>query len=171
MLTSRRSIRIEWGDCDPANIVFFPRYFCWFDASTANHFTSAGVPKPVFIRRYDVVGWPIVDARATFHVPSKHGDEVTIETRITRFGRSSFDVEHRLMRGDVLAVEGFEKRVLVAEDGRWRWHDACPDARRGESRSFGMPGDASALVDRTPSPRDAPVPFGGLHVPSWNTRR
>ena len=119
VLTSRRSIRIEWGDCDPANIVFFPRYFCWFDASTANHFTSAGFPKPVFIKRYDVVGWPIVDVRATFHVPSKHGDEVTIETRITRFGRSSFDVEHRLMRGDVLAVEGFEKRVLVArtDDG------------------------------------------------------
>ena len=47
-------------------------------------------------------------------MPSRFGDEVVIETRITRFGRSSFDVEHRLMRGEVLAVEGFEKRVLVA---------------------------------------------------------
>ena len=119
MFTSRRNILIEWGDCDPANIVFFPRYFGWFDGSTAHHFKAAGLPKPELIRRYDVVGWPIVDARATFHVPSRFGDEVTIETRITRFGRSSFNVEHRLMRGEVLAVEGFEKRVLVAktEDG------------------------------------------------------
>ena len=114
MFTSRRTITVEWGDCDPANIVFFPRYFCWFDGSTAHHFRAAGLPKPELIRRYDVVGWPIVDARATFHVPSRFGDDVVIETRITRFGRSSFDVEHRLMRGEVLAVEGFEKRVLVA---------------------------------------------------------
>ena len=47
----------------------------------------------------------MVDTRAIFHVPSRHGAEVTIETRITRFGRSSFDVEHPLMRGDVLAME------------------------------------------------------------------
>ena len=114
MFTSRRTITVEWGDCDPANIVFFPRYFCWFDGSTAHHFRAAGLPKPELIRRYDVVGWPIVDARATFHVPSRFGDDLVIETRITRFGRSSFDVEHRLMRGEVLAVEGFEKRVLVA---------------------------------------------------------
>ena len=51
--------------------------------------------------------------------PSCHGDEATIETKITRFGGASFDVEHRLMRADMLAVEGFEKRVLVKrkEDG------------------------------------------------------
>ncbi|MFV1876363.1 acyl-CoA thioesterase [Nioella sp.] len=113
MLTSRRTVQIEWGDCDPADIVFYPRYFAWFDASTAHHFKAAGLPKPELVRRFQVVGFPMVDTRATFHVPSSYGDEVMIETTITGFGRSSFDVEHRLMRGDVLAVEGFEKRVLV----------------------------------------------------------
>ena len=29
MLINRRTIRIEWGDCDPAGIVFYPRYFEW----------------------------------------------------------------------------------------------------------------------------------------------
>jgi len=113
MFTSRREVEIVWGDCDPANIVFYPRYFAWFDASTANHFAAAGLPKTELQRRFDVVGFPMVDTRAVFHVPSTHGETVAIETEITRFGRSSFDVTHRLMRGDVLAVEGFEKRVLV----------------------------------------------------------
>ena len=119
MLVSRREVEIAWGDCDPANIVYFPNYFAWFDASTAHHFNAAGLPKPELIRRYNVVGFPMVDTQAKFHVPSRHGDVVTIETTITRFGRSSFDVEHRLMRGQTLAVEGFEKRVLVqkTEDG------------------------------------------------------
>jgi len=117
--TSQREVTIEWGDCDPADIVFYPNYFRWFDASTASHFKAAGLPKPELIRRYNVVGFPMVDTRAKFHIPSKHGDTVVIETRFTNFGRSSFDVEHRLMRGDKLAVEGSEKRVLVKkkEDG------------------------------------------------------
>ena len=115
MLTSRRTVLIEWGDCDPADIVFYPNYFRWFDASTAAHFRSAGLPKPKLVTDYNVVGFPMVDTRARFLVPSRFGDEVVIETRIAAVGRSSFEVEHRLMRGDVLAVEGFEKRVLVAK--------------------------------------------------------
>ena len=119
MLTSRRKVLIEWGDCDPANIVYNPNYFRWFDASLANHFNAAGLPKPELIRRYGNVGFPLVDTRAQFHVPSTHGDEVTIETTITRFGESSFAVSHRLLRDGKLAVEGTEKRVLVRkkEDG------------------------------------------------------
>ena len=130
MLTSRRTIVIDWGDCDPADIVFYPNYFRWFDASTAAHFKAAGLPKPRLIADYGVVGFPMVDTRAKFHVPSKHGDEVVIETTITGFGRSSFDVEHRLMRGDILAVEGFEKRVLVAKsaDGAGLRSFTIPDA-------------------------------------------
>lgn len=134
MLTSRRTIVIDWGDCDPADIVFYPNYFRWFDASTAAHFAAAGLPKPRLIAEYGVVGFPMVDTRARFHVPSKHGDEVVIETTITEFGRSSFTVEHRLMRGETLAVEGFEKRVLVAKsvDG-------------GGLKSFAIPEEVKAL--------------------------
>ncbi|MDP6897189.1 MAG: acyl-CoA thioesterase, partial [Rhodospirillales bacterium] len=94
-------------------------YFRWFDTSTSYHFATAGLPKRELIRRYNVVGFPMVDTSAKFHEPSKHGDVVTIETEIMRFGRSSFDIEHRLLRGETLAVEGFEKRVLAQkkEDG------------------------------------------------------
>lgn len=119
-MISRREVQVEWGDCDPAGIVFYPRYFAWFDASTAHHFKVAGLAKPDLIRRFAVVGFPMVDTRARFHIPSRHGDEVTIETEITAFGRTSMAVAHRLLRADSLAVEGYEKRVLVArsEEGR-----------------------------------------------------
>lgn len=129
MLVSSRAVLIEWGDCDPANIVFYPRYFAWFDASTAHHFAAAGLPKPELIRRYGVVGFPMVDTRARFLVASSHGDEVTIETTIPTFGRSSFEVQHRLLRGETLAVEAFEKRVLVerAVDGKGIRSVAIPE--------------------------------------------
>ncbi len=117
MLTNSRKLRIEWGDCDPAGIVFYPRFFAMFDASTTALFERAlGMTKYQFIQRYHVIGYPMVDTRARFIVPARFGDDVIIESSIKEFRRSSFDVEHRLMNGGQLAVEGFETRVWAARD-------------------------------------------------------
>ena len=118
MFTNTRRRQIEWGDCDPAGIVFNPRYFEWFDAATAALFARAlGMTKAEMVRRHGIVGIPLVDTRATFRVPCAYGDEVRIESAVAEFRRSSFDVRHRLLReDDTLAVEGFETRVWVGRD-------------------------------------------------------
>jgi 4-hydroxybenzoyl-CoA thioesterase len=114
MLVSKREIQIEWGDCDPAGIVFYPRYFAWFDACTAHLFELAtGLRKIELLKAYDIVGFPMADTRARFLIPSKFGDMAVVETRITEFRTSSFNIEHRLLKEGVLAVEGFETRVWV----------------------------------------------------------
>jgi 4-hydroxybenzoyl-CoA thioesterase len=47
-------------------------------------------------------------------VPTRYGDDVTVESKIAEFGRSRFQVEHRLTNRDgQLCVEGFETRVWV----------------------------------------------------------
>ncbi len=117
MLTNRRTLTVEWGDCDAAGIVYFPRYFEWFDASTAALFRRAGFEKHDLMKTYGIVGYPLVDARARFILSSTFGDSVDIETSISRWGRSSFDVQHRLLRGTDLAVEGFETRVWTVRVG------------------------------------------------------
>ncbi len=117
MLTYVRNTRIEWGDCDPAGIVFFPRYFAMFDSCTTGMFSQAlGMSKFEFIKHYDFVGYPMVDTRARFLKPTKFGDDVTIETTVTEFRRSSFDVRHRLRNNGELAVECFDTRVWAARD-------------------------------------------------------
>ncbi len=114
---NRRAVTIEWGDCDAAGIVFYPRYFAMFDWSTASLLAAAlGMGKAAMIAKYGIVGIPMVDTRAKFHVPSTFGDEVIIESRIERFGRASFEVHHRLMKGEVLGAEGWEKRVWAGRD-------------------------------------------------------
>jgi 4-hydroxybenzoyl-CoA thioesterase len=114
MLTNRKKIHIEWGDCDPAGIVYYPRYFAYFDNCTAALFEAAGLPKHEMLRHYEIVGIPMVDTRARFLAPSRFGDDVEVESGITAWRRSSFDVEHRLYRGTELAVECFETRVWAA---------------------------------------------------------
>ena len=97
MLTYTRNARIEWGDCDPAGIVFFPRYFAMFDSCTTALFSQAlGLSKYQFTRKYAFAGYPMVETRARFLKPTKFGDDVVIETKITKFGRSSLDVQHRI---------------------------------------------------------------------------
>ena len=114
----RRTVRIEWGDCDPAQIVFYPRYFAMFDGAAQELFRAAlGKPKIAWTRDYGIIGIPMVDTRAKFIVPSRYGDDIVIESRVTRFGGSSFDIEHRVLReGGVLAIEGFETRVWAGPD-------------------------------------------------------
>jgi 4-hydroxybenzoyl-CoA thioesterase len=117
MLTNTRTVRIEWGDCDPAGIVYYPRYFAMFDASTTALFERAlGMTKLQMLAAYDSIGYPMVDTRARFLVPARFGDDVVIETTVTEIRRSSFDVHHRLFKDGVLAVEGFETRVWAARD-------------------------------------------------------
>jgi 4-hydroxybenzoyl-CoA thioesterase len=107
---------VEWGDCDPAGIVWYPRYFEWFDASTAALFAAAGVSNIAMHKTYRIVGIPMVDTRARFFIPSKFEDELTIESTVTEFRRSSFDVRHRMLKNSQLAVEGFETRVWTVRD-------------------------------------------------------
>jgi 4-hydroxybenzoyl-CoA thioesterase len=114
MLTNTRTIRIEWGDCDPAGIVFYPRYFEMFETCIATLFERAtGMTKYQMQKAYGFTGYPVVQARAEFLAPAKYGDDVIAETSISEFRRSSFDVHHRVFNAGRLSVEGFETRVWV----------------------------------------------------------
>jgi 4-hydroxybenzoyl-CoA thioesterase len=112
MLIHRKEIQIEWGDCDPFGIVFFPRYFEFFDACTNALFHRAlGIKKAEMLRRYKIAGIPLVQASCNFLLPSSFGDVVHVDSCVTNWGRSSFTLQHKLFRGESLAVEGIEKRV------------------------------------------------------------
>jgi 4-hydroxybenzoyl-CoA thioesterase len=87
-----------------------------FDDSTSIMFEAAGFSKQDIVHKYGLVGIPMVDTRAKFYIPSTHGDWITIESRIESFGRSSFEVAHKVFKGEALAIEAFEKRVLVGRD-------------------------------------------------------
>ena len=69
-----------------------------------------------FLKVYNFVGYPVLETRARFHKPTRYGDEVAIETKLVEYGRSSFKIEHRLSKGEMLAAEGFETRAWSARD-------------------------------------------------------
>ena len=117
MLVNRRTVRIEWAHCDPAGIVYYPRYFEMFDTSTHHLFERAGWKKIDLLREFEIVGYPMVDTRAKFVASSRFGDDIVIESRIAAFRNSSFDIEHKAFKpiegGETLAIEAWETRVWV----------------------------------------------------------
>jgi len=134
VLKNLQTIRVEWGDCDPAGIVYFPRYFEYFDACTRALFERAGFSKRDLLKLYGIGGIPMVDMKVRFMSPSSFGDDVVVESSIKRWGTSSFVVEHRLMKGEVFAVECLETRVWVAQ----------PDGNLGKFEARPIPSEVKA---------------------------
>ncbi len=136
--TNTRKVRIEWGDCDPAGIVFYPRYFEIFDASTSALFERAlGLTKLQSLKVFDFAGYPLARTRARFLKPTRFGDDVTVDTSV-KFGRTSFAIEHRLSRNGELCVECSETRVWVVRDpasGGIKSHP-IPDAVLAKFKTF-----------------------------------
>ena len=115
--------RIEWGECDPAGIVFYPNFFAMFDNATTLLFSAAlGMTKFEFLAKYDCAGYPMVDTRARFLAPARFGDDVTIETAITAIKRSSFEVTHQLKNNGVLAVEYYSGEEFSHAIARATYH-------------------------------------------------
>ena len=61
---------VEFGDCDPAEIVFYPNYLRWMDAASLHFFRAMGVPPWRELEaQTGIIGTPIVDVAARFRAP------------------------------------------------------------------------------------------------------
>ncbi len=112
----RQEFVVDFADCDPACIVFYPRYFEWFDRATENLFRECGMAWPQLWPQYRLAGFPIVDVGAKFHGPSRFGERIAIESWIDEWRNKLFLVRHRVHNDGRIVVEGHELRVWALRD-------------------------------------------------------
>lgn len=87
-MTYHRIIQIEFNHCDPAGIVFYPRYFEMTNSVVENFF--ADVLNCSFAKMMeDRAGVPTARIEVNFHAPSRLGEKLDFALDITRIGRSS----------------------------------------------------------------------------------
>ena len=65
------TLRIEWGQCDTAGIIFFPQYLLIFDTSTGWLFERTGLKPLAMRKKYGIIGMPIVEVGAKFVMPCR----------------------------------------------------------------------------------------------------
>lgn len=103
-------VQLQWGECDPAGIIFYPTYFRWFDAATWSMFAEAGYHAKRM--RAEHLAMPLVSAECQFKNPAQQQDRCEVRSRIARWGGKSFVVMHEVVREDAtLLAQGSETRV------------------------------------------------------------
>jgi 4-hydroxybenzoyl-CoA thioesterase len=116
MLTNKRIFSVEFGHCDPTGIVYNPNYFIWFDSAIHALLASGRISIKVLLSEYDFDGIPVVEYKTRFLAPSRWGDELVIESRVTDLQRCAFTVQHHISNNDVLSVDCTETRVCTGID-------------------------------------------------------
>lgn len=133
-LTTRHEVTVEWGDCDPAGIVYYPAYFRWCDQGTARLFVAAGVVRDDLSSGQWREGPPLVKAECSFRRSSQPGEKLVVESHVSRFGRSSFTISHVLRDASgEIAAEGAETRIWAKEGRRCQHAQGSAHSRRGPS--------------------------------------
>ena len=97
-ICARYACEVQWGDCDPAGIIFYPTYFRWFDSATWAFFASAGYTAKRM--RAEGRSMPLVAAECQFVNPAEQADRCEVLSRIVRFGGKSCVVTHEVARLD-----------------------------------------------------------------------
>ena len=91
--------KVLFRHCDPAGIVFFPRYFEMMN-DCVEAFFDQGLNCP-FEQFHQTAGIPTATITTTFTSPGRHGDMLDLRLNVTRVGRASFDYEMSCYCGKV----------------------------------------------------------------------
>lgn len=131
----RKQILVRFSDCDPAGIVFYPKYFEMFNSLIEDW--CADVLHFSFHEIVAIRGWglPAVHLEADFLAPSRYGEMLEATLRLQRIGQSSLALELTFHgRDGVLRVNG--KAVLALIDRSRMRARAYPAAVRQRLSAF-----------------------------------
>lgn len=131
---------VRFGHCDPAGIVYFPRFFDMFHDAMETWFSAGlGVVYAGMVtgRR---IGFPAVHTEADFRRPCALGDEISVELRVTEIGRSSIVLGYTVRGADgELRLTGSTTSVVMDLDPAspgFRRAVAIPEELRGKIAGF-----------------------------------
>ncbi|HTO12882.1 MAG TPA: thioesterase family protein [Candidatus Binatia bacterium] len=106
-------VRVRWGDVDWAGIVFYPRFYEWFDLACDSLFDALGLPWPTLFPRHGIVGVPIVESGARFASPVRWGDLMRIRATVAWVKDKTFRMEYEISVDGRACASGFEVRAWV----------------------------------------------------------
>lgn len=108
--------KVQFKHCDPAGIVFYPRYFEMMNDCVEAYFDQVlGLPFEVLLKTN---GIPTAAIQTRFAAPSFHGDQLILRLSITQVGRSAAHYLMRAHAGEELRFETQGTLVWVDDQGQ-----------------------------------------------------
>lgn len=110
-----RDEKILFRHCDPAGIVFYPRYFEMMNDTVEAFFDHIGHP---FEKLHHGGAVPTAQLEARFTHPSRHGDRLRFALWLARLGKASAHLRIVASTGQELRMIFRSVLVLVDAQGR-----------------------------------------------------
>jgi acyl-CoA thioester hydrolase len=104
-------IMVRFADTDAMGHVNNAVYLTYCEMARIRYWTDL-TGEPIALGTEGAESLILAEARITYRAPAFHGEIVTVETRATRIGRSSFTLEHRLLA----CVEGEAPRLVAVSE-------------------------------------------------------
>ena len=104
-------IVVRFADTDAMGHVNNAVYLTYCEMARIRYWTDV-TGEPIALGTEGAESLILAEARITYRAPAFHGEIVTVESRATRIGRSSFTLAHRLMA----AVPGATPRLVAVSE-------------------------------------------------------
>jgi 4-hydroxybenzoyl-CoA thioesterase len=126
-----RIMPVEFNHCDPAGIVFYPRYFEMTNSLVENFFAEA-VGRSFAAMMAAGQGVPTARLEVNFKQPSRLGDRLEWSLQVMRLGGSSVTFKVAAIVGDELRLTA-DLTLVWVEGGK---PAAWPDIMRAKLEEF-----------------------------------
>ncbi len=107
----RVEVDVRFADTDAMGHVNNAVYLTYCETARLRYWTAV-TGEPVAARNHGSESLILAEARITYRAQAFHTDRVTVETRATRIGTSSFTLEHRLT---AQAPDGQPRLIAVSD--------------------------------------------------------
>ncbi|MDQ2735018.1 MAG: acyl-CoA thioesterase [Pseudomonadota bacterium] len=115
--TTHYTVTVQFGDCDPVGIVFYPNFQRWMDEASLSFFMQCGVPPwRELVKTRGIVGTPLLEIATRFVTAATYAETLDIETCVEEWRAKVFVQRHKVRRGETLICEGTEIRAFVRRD-------------------------------------------------------
>jgi len=115
--TNVYTVQVQFGDCDPAGIVFFPNFSKWMDAASLAFFMACGVPPwRELVKTRGIIGTPLLEIHTKFYKPATYGETLQVHTHVEAWAAKTLRQKHVVQRDGVVLCEGIEVRAFCIRD-------------------------------------------------------
>jgi 4-hydroxybenzoyl-CoA thioesterase len=117
-MSFRAPIKVCFSDIDNAGIVYYPRFIHYFHLAMEEFFAHEMGIEYADVLHERNLSLPTVHLESDFRRRLRYGDQISMEVRVIRAGKSSITWGYRGYRGDEeeMVVEGQNVTVCVRTD-------------------------------------------------------
>ena len=113
-------ISIYYEDTDLSGVVYHANYLRFMERGRTEFFRLSGISKMAGLEDDEPTAWAIRSAHIDYHRPARLDDAVTVRTILVGLSGARLNAIQRVMRDDVLLVQGRIEACITTLTGKAR---------------------------------------------------